>query len=124
MTREECTEFAAEWAAAWNRRDVERVLERFRDDAVFTSPTALAVVGAPVVRGKEALRDYWNAALARIDSLTFEVDYVLWDPSRSELAIVYLSTIDGRTKRVSENLRFDSDGKVAEAEVFHGVAGA
>ena len=124
MTREQCIEFAAEWAEAWNRRDVESVLERFHDDVVFTSPTAIAVVGVPVVRGKDALRDYWNAALGRIASMSFDVDYVLWDPGRSELAIVYLSTIDGRTKRVSENLRFDSDGKVVAAEVFHGIAGS
>ena len=31
-------EFAARWAAAWNRRDVEAVLAHFHDDVVFTSP--------------------------------------------------------------------------------------
>lgn len=113
--------FADEWAAAWNRRDVESVLAHFHDDVVFTSPTALAVVGAATVRGKAALRDYWSLALQRIGSLRFAVDRIVWDPGRSELAIIYTSEIDGATRRVSENLVFDRAGRVVRAEVFHGV---
>lgn len=123
MTRENSEEFATRWADAWNRRDVEAVLERFRQDVIFTSPTALAVVGSPVLRGKDAVRMYWLQALAGIGSLCFAVDRVLWDEGSRELAIIYTSTIDGKTRRVSENLLFDEDGRVAAAEVFHGVAG-
>ena len=63
-THSDAEKFAAEWAAAWNRRDAEAVLTHFRDDIIFTSPTALAVIGSPVVRGKDALRAYWSTALA------------------------------------------------------------
>jgi ketosteroid isomerase-like protein len=121
MTRENSEAFAAQWAAAWNRRAVEEVLEHFHQDIVFISPTALAVVGSPIVRGKEALRAYWTAALARIGSLRFTVDHVLWDPVRRELAIIYTSDTDGTSKRVSENLVFNEEGRVVAAEVFHGV---
>ena len=121
MTRSEAERFAADWAAAWNERAVETVLEHFHQDVTFTSPTALAVVGAATVRGKDALRAYWTTALARIGSLRFTVDRVLWDPERRELAILYTSQIDGKAKRVSENLIFDADGLVQAAEVFHGV---
>ena len=37
--------------------------------------------------------------------------------------IVYTSEIDGKAKRVSENLTFDGEGRVTSAEVFHGVTG-
>jgi ketosteroid isomerase-like protein len=121
VTREEAERFAAEWAEAWNVRAVERVLEHFHADVVFTSPTALAVTGAATVHGKDALRAYWTTALERIGALRFTVDRVLWDPERRELAIVYTSEIDGKAKRVSENLAFDGDGRVTSAEVFHGV---
>ncbi|WP_296890760.1 nuclear transport factor 2 family protein [Thiobacillus sp.] len=121
MTRENSEAFAARWAEAWNRRAIEAVLEHFHEDIVFTSATALAVVGSPTVRGKEALRAYWAAALARIGSLRFTVDHVLWDPVRRELAIIYTSDTDGKTKRVSENLTFNEDGQVVAAEVFHGA---
>jgi len=120
MTRDEARAFADEWAAAWNDRAVERVLSRFDDDVSFTSPTALAVVGVATVRGKQALRDYWNTALARIGSLRFAVDRVSWDPLSRELAIIYVSDT-GRKKRVSENLVFGANGLVVRAEVFHGV---
>ena len=121
MTRDEAETFAAAWAAAWNARDLETVLAHFHLDVVFVSPTALAVVGSSTVRGKDALRAYWTTALARIGSLRFTVERVLWDPARRELAIVYTSAIDGRARKVSENLAFDEAGQVAAAEVFHGA---
>ena len=123
MTREDGEAFARRWADAWNARAIERVLEHFHQNVVFTSPTALAIVGSPTVRGKGALRAYWAAALGRIGSLHFTVDRVLWDPVRRELGIIYTSEIDDNTRRVSENLTFDESGQVVAAEVFHGVSG-
>jgi len=123
MTRGQVERFATRWAEAWNARAVETVLEHFHSDVVFTSPTTLAVTGAPSVRGKEALRAYWALALTRIDSLVFTLDYTLWDPARRELAIIYTAEINGQTKRVSENLRFDEHDQVMAGEVFHGVPG-
>lgn len=122
-THSDAEKFAAEWAAAWNRRDAEAVLAHFHDDIVFTSPTALAVIGSPVVRGKDALRAYWSTALERISSIQFTVTRVLWDSVHRELAIIYVAHIDGRTRTVSENLIFGVDGRVATADVFHGVTG-
>lgn len=122
MTREEATAFAADWAAAWNARDVERVLSLFADDVIFVSPTALAVVGTATVRGKAALRSYWTNAMSRIDSLRFTIDRVVWDAATRELAIIYVSDINGAHKHVSENLKFGEGGLVISAEVFHGVA--
>ena len=120
-TREIDETFAEQWAEAWNGRAVEAVLTHFHDDVVFTSPAAVAVVGSPIVRGKEALRAYWTAALARITSLRFTLDHVVWDPVRRELAIIYTSHIDGISKRVSENLTFNDHGQVVSGEVFHGI---
>ncbi|MDF0642581.1 MAG: nuclear transport factor 2 family protein [Nitrospira sp.] len=123
MTREDREAFATRWAESWNRRAIETVLEYFHEDISFISPTALAVVGSPVVRGKSALREYWTEALARITSLRFTVDRILWDPVHRELGIIYTSDIDGRTKKVSENFTFDENGRIVAAEVFHGVPG-
>ena len=122
MTRKEADTFAAAWAAAWNARDVERVLAFFSEDIAFVSPTALAVVGTATVQGKAALRAYWTQAMSRIGSLKFTLDRVVWDATTRELAIVYLSDIDGRARRVSENLTFAEDGLIKSAEVFHGVS--
>jgi hypothetical protein len=53
MTREDGETFASRWAGAWNTRAIESVLEHFHQNLVFASPTALAVVGSPTVRGRE-----------------------------------------------------------------------
>jgi len=124
VTTDDARAFAARWAEAWNTRDIEQVLAHFHDDVVFTSPTALAVVGDPIVRGKDALRAYWTTALSRLTSLRFTVDRVVWDPKGRELAIIYTSETDGKARRVSENLVFNAAGQVVVAEVFHGVARA
>jgi hypothetical protein len=71
----EANEFAREWESAWNRRDLEAVLRHFHDEAVFTSPVAQRIGFAQdgVVRGKDALRRYWTAALDRNPNLRFQV---------------------------------------------------
>ena len=122
MKREDALNFANDWSAAWNARDVERVLALFSENVIFVSPTALAVVGTATIRGKAALRAYWNEAMSQIGSLRFTLDRVVWDAEARELAIIYMSDINGRTKSVSENLVFDDNGVVVSAEVFHGVA--
>ena len=66
--------FAEEWYAAWNARDLERVLSHWADDAVFTSPLAatLSPDSAGTVRGKDALREYWRRGLELNTDLNFE----------------------------------------------------
>ena len=70
--------FARTWAAAWNRHDLEAVLALFADEAVFTSPLARRIEGFAdgIVRGKPALRAYWQTALAIVPDLHFEVTAV------------------------------------------------
>jgi hypothetical protein len=122
MTRDEATQYATWWTGSWNNRDIEAVLATFDEEVEFTSPRAVATVGLSTVRGRQALRSYWEAALAGITSLRFVLERSLWDPEAGELAIIYRSEINGEAKLVSENLRFGRNGKVIAAEVFHGVA--
>lgn len=102
-------EFARNWLAAWNRHDVEAVLQHFADDAVFTSPLARRIIDGSdgTVHGKPALRGYWEQALERNPGLRFDlIDvYVGVDA----LVISYRNQ-DGVS--VSEVLIFGSDGLV------------
>jgi hypothetical protein len=120
MNRKEAEQLARDWIDAWNRRDVEAVLATYAEALVFTSPTALEVVGHATVEGKAALRSYWRAALDRIGSLRFTLDRTLWDEERQELGIVYTSETNGGAKRVVELFRLGPDGKVVATEVLHG----
>jgi uncharacterized protein (TIGR02246 family) len=121
VTREEAARYAEDWAAAWNRRDLEAVLAHFAEDVAFTSPLAQRVAGSPSVRGRAALRAYWRAALERRTSLRFSVVRVLWDPATHELAIVYDRELDGARERAAECLAFDGRGLVIRGEVFYGA---
>jgi hypothetical protein len=96
--------FAAEWAAAFNRLDVEAVLAHFHDDVVFTSPIAAKVVpgSGGVVRGKSALREYWSAAAKVMPDLHFEVIGVY----RGESVLV-INYRNQRGALVNEVLEFD-----------------
>ena len=121
MDRDEARRYAEEWAAAWNRRDLEAILAHFEDDVVFSSPRALQIVGVPTLRGKAPLRDYWRAALASVGSLRFTVQRVLWDAAGAELSIVYDREVDGRRDRAAEVLQFGPTGRAVRGEVFYGV---
>jgi ketosteroid isomerase-like protein len=121
MNRTEAIEYARRWTEAWNRRDVDAVLEHFEEDVVFSSPSALQVVGMPTVRGKAALGDYWRTSQRRIDSLRFTLQRVIWDPESSELSIIYDREVNGRRDRASEVLHFGNSARVVRGEAFYGV---
>src|SRR5690242_8380834 len=74
LSRERAERFAEEWYAAWNARDLDRVLAHWADDAVFTSPLAARLLpdSGGTVRGKEELRDYWRRGLEVNPDLRFE----------------------------------------------------
>ncbi len=71
----QATQFAEEWIDAWNRRDVEAVLRHYAEDVVFTSPLAVRFMpgSGGVVRGKDALRQYWTLALRNNPDLCFQL---------------------------------------------------
>jgi hypothetical protein len=118
--REDGNRFAESWIAAWNRRDVESVLAMYAEELSFTSPTALDITGHATVRGKSALRSYWQAALGHIEHLHFSLDRIIWDEKGHELGIVYARDVNGILKRAVETFVFDANDLVISTEVFHG----
>ena len=121
MTHDEARARGAEWARAWNARDIEAVLSHFTDDVTFLSPVAADVVGRPELRGKPALRAYWQQALARIARLHFTVERVLWDTEAQELVVLYNAELDDRRMRACERMKLDAEGRVIFAEALYGA---
>src|SRR6476469_203580 len=64
-----------EWIAAWNSHDLERVLALYDEDSEMTSDKipALGFGASGTLRGKDKLRAYWGAALARRPELHFDL---------------------------------------------------
>ena len=75
MDHDRARVFANEWVDGWNAHDLAKVLSHFADDVVFTSPIAgqLFPESGGVIRGKVALRKYWEEGLRRIPDLHFHV---------------------------------------------------
>ena len=90
----EADAFVADWMAAWNSHDVERILEHYAEDVEYWSPfiAALAEPGGPGADGrrpqgglgpgeectpgrlvgKDRVRAYFAAALEKYSELHFE----------------------------------------------------
>lgn len=122
MTREQAVEIARHWVESWNARDLEAVLTHFDDEARFVSPKAATLTGNAVVRGKAALRSYWQLALSRIGSLRFALESVLWDGERRTMTIVYRREIDAQSDRACEFLRFGDSGRAVDGEAMYGAS--
>ena len=78
VSESEADAFVTEWMAAWNAHDVERILDHYAEDVEYWSPfvAALAEPGGPGedgrLAGKEQVRAYFTAALARYHDLHFD----------------------------------------------------
>ena len=63
------------WLAAWNTHDIEAVLAQFHDDACFVSPIAKQLIpdSQGSLKGKTAIRAYWQQALTLVPDLHFSL---------------------------------------------------
>lgn len=100
--------FAQEWIDAWNSHDLERVLSHYADDVVLTSPVALKLQSEGQVRGKQALRDYFERGLKAYPDLRFDFQVVLW--GLETIVLMYLNNFRGG--RTAEVMQFNAAGKV------------
>src|SRR5260370_7277044 len=75
--------FAAQWIAAWNSHDLERIFALYSDDFVMCSPLiaerGFAASGS--LRGKAAIRPYWSAGLPATPPIPFPLFDLLLCPA-------------------------------------------
>ena len=109
--------FARQWIAAWNARDLDRILSHYAADIVFLSPYAERVTGSGRVAGFEALRSYWRTGLAANPDLHFTLDAAL--AGHQAVTILYRNH---RGQQVAETLEFGGDGKAVRSFACYGPA--
>lgn len=107
--------FAESWISAWNRHDLDAVLAHYSDDFEFSSPLIRQFAGETSGRlvGKEAVRAYWSAALARLPDLRFELVEVL--AGIDGLLILYR----GHRGLAAEVFEFDANGQVRRGQALY-----
>ena len=110
LSRAFAEEFAREWLAAWNDRDIDRILSHYADDIVFHSPRIAVVMDndARSVHGKKALQAYWTEALSKARQIYFDLDDVL--VGSDAVTILYTNH---REEKVAETFLFNDDGEVS-----------
>jgi hypothetical protein len=102
--------FAQEWADAWNSHDLERILAHYAEDVVLTSPVALQRFGGDgTVRGKAALRSYFEGGLKAFPDLHFELIETLW--GLETVVVCFINSVRG--SKCAEVMLLNRVGKVA-----------
>jgi hypothetical protein len=114
--------FAAEWVAAWNSHDIERILSHYDSAFEFSSPVLarFSPASGGKLKGLDAARAYWSKGLAARPELHFEMVTVL---QGVKSLVVYYKGLGGNL--CAELFVFGSDGKVIESHAhaaYQGVA--
>lgn len=114
---EKAREFAVSWVEAWNSGDLERVIAHYAEDVVLSSPLIRTMEGgnSNTIRGREALRAYFGAALRKFPLLRFRLRAV----HVGDQAIVLLyDSVAGLV--ASEKLKLNKKGQIIRAWVYYG----
>lgn len=109
-------QFAAEWIAAWNARDLPRILSHYVDDFEMSSPYIAQLLGQPsgALKGKAAVGAYWGKALERAPNLRFELVDTL---AGVDSVVLHYR---GARGMAAEVFFFDAAGKVVKACAHYG----
>jgi hypothetical protein len=112
INKSQAVAFANDWIAAWNSRDLDRILSHYTDDFEFSSPFVSRIVGEPSEKlcGKSAVAAYWAKALKGLPNLRFKLESVLCGVSS---LIINYKREDGRI--VAEWFELGDSGKVSKS---------
>ncbi len=115
LTPEFADHFAAEWVAAWNSHDLDRVLAHYSDDFRMSSPFIAALADEPSgnLQGKADVAAYWALALKRIPDLKFTLIHTYL--GADSVAIHY----QGARGPAVEVFFFDAQGLVSRAAAHY-----
>ncbi len=110
-------ELAAEWVAAWNSHDLERIFGHYVDDFEMRSPLIVerGFAESGVLKGKAAIRPYWSAGLAASPPIEFE----LLDVYAGVDTVVIRYRSVGR-RLVTEILTLDDQRRIIAGSACHG----
>jgi ketosteroid isomerase-like protein len=112
------TKLAAEWIAAWNSHDLDRILGHYADDFEMRSPLIVQrnFATSGVLRGKAAIRPYWAAGLAASPPIRFEL---LGSYAGVNHVVIHYKSVGRRY--VVEVLELDDTGRIVRGSACHGA---
>jgi hypothetical protein len=75
ITPLEAQRFAEQWIDAWNRHDLDSILDLYSEEIDFSSPFAAKLLGAADgrIQGRVALREFFSIGLAAYPDLQLKL---------------------------------------------------
>ncbi len=119
MSSSELNEIAKQWFAAFNDKDLERLLTLYHDDAAHFSPKlkTLHPETNGLIKGKNALRSWWQDAFDRLPSLHYEI--VRLTPHEDRVFMEYIRRVNGETNLFVGEMLEIQKGLIVKSSVFH-----
>ncbi len=111
---------AREWLRAFNARELDALLALYAEDAVHTSPKLRAKKPETLgqVRGKEALRAWWQDSFDRLPGLRYDALTITAD--RERVFMEYLRKAPGEPDMTVAEVLDVKAGKISASRVYHG----
>ncbi len=120
MSAQNNKQIALKWFEAFNAHDLEKLLSLYDDNAQHFSPKLK--VRKPetqgLIKGKDALREWWQDAFDRLPSLQYEVIKLTAD--EEQVFMEYIRHVEGEEDlSVGEVLQI-KNGLIIFSRVYHG----
>lgn len=113
-------EIALKWFAAFNDHNLEDLLALYHDEAQHFSPKLK--IRRPetkgLVKGKEALRDWWQDAFDRLPELHYEVTSLTANNER--VFMEYIRQVPGEEDMLIAEVLEIEEEKIVASRVYHG----
>ena len=112
-------EIARQWFEAFNKHDIEMLLNLYHNEAEHYSPKLK--VHQPqtngFIKGKTALRNWWIDAFNRLPNLHYEVLNLTAD--NKQVFMEYLRQTPGETDLIVGEVLQIKDSKIIASRVYH-----
>lgn len=119
MTSQKNLSIAHSWFEAFNSHNLEKLLSLYDDEAEHFSPKLK--VRHPetngLVKGKNALHNWWQDAFKRLPSLHYKVTSLTADSDR--VFMEYIRTVDNETEMLVAEVLEIKDNKIIASRVYH-----
>jgi ketosteroid isomerase-like protein len=120
MSAQNNKQIATKWFEAFNEHDLEKLLSLYDNNAQHFSPKLK--IRKPdtqgLIKGKAALREWWQDAFDRLTSLQYEVIKLTADDE--QVFMEYIRHVDGEEDlSVGEVLQIEN-GLIVFSRVYHG----
>jgi heme-degrading monooxygenase HmoA/ketosteroid isomerase-like protein len=111
---------AERWLACFEHRDLDGLLALYADDATHTSPKIRArhPETGGLLRGKPAMRAWWQDAFDRLPSMRYSATALTTDSNR--VVMEYVRHVDGEPDMPVAEVLEVRDGLIVASRVFHG----